>query len=278
MGPPWSKARRIEEENVPSTSVDKDSPSADLRLATDLGAWNKISASSQIRRWGNQASGPAFAAPKPDPFLAASFEEVKRSGSSKKPYESAVSSMTHFGASAHASLAAASFVQSFLDMFPPIEAFWDMDAASYSEWQKALSPRFKSGVLNPLSESVKISAVGFNRSLQEARRLVTDLPSASRLKSSLAEYVPTATHFFGNRSEDFNASLTHSFMMDQLSRPSKSRETSSSTPWGFSKTKNFKAPNGKGKGSFQSSTRGGKSSSSSFRGNASGRSSKAGRK
>ena len=217
-----------------------------MRLETDSGAWNKISASSQIRCWGNQASGPAFASPKPDSFLFASFDEVKRSGSSKKPFESAVSSMTHFGASAHAILPAASFVQSFLDSFPSIKAFWDMDAKSYSEWKKSLSSHFKSGILTPLSEAVKVSAVGFNRSLQESRRLVTDLPLASRLKSSLAEYKPTATHFFGNCCEDFNASLTHSFMMDQLTKP-KSKETSNSTPWGFSKSKNFKNSNSGGK-------------------------------
>ena len=74
----WSTARRLEneEENL-SLPNDVDSPSADLRLATDLGLWNKISASGQIRQWGNQSSGPAFAPPKPDPFLSASFDEVK---------------------------------------------------------------------------------------------------------------------------------------------------------------------------------------------------------
>ena len=129
---------------------------------------------------------------------------------------------------------------------------------------------------NPLSEAVKISAVGFNCSLQESRCLVTDLPSASRLKSSLAEYAPTTTLFFGNHCEDFNASLTHSFMMDQHA---KSRETSYSTPWGFSKNKNFKNSNwaGKSRGGFQHSSRGGKSFSST-RGNVLSRSSKTGRK
>ena len=155
----WFKARGLEEDDLPSTSADTDAPSADLHLTSDVSVWHKISAAGNIRRWGNQVSAPAFAAPKPDPFLTSSFEAAK-TGTSKKPFESTISAMSLCGASGHAALAAAAFIQSFMDNVPPVNFFTNLDAESYVKWKKALLTAFKSGAFKPLGESIKTSAYG----------------------------------------------------------------------------------------------------------------------
>ena len=205
----WLLKRRIKKESSTS-SADNPSPAQEVSFGTELGQWDRLTASRIRSKWANKEGAPFFASPKPDDALTSAFDHVK--AKSKQTWSALDTAMSSAGASAHAVLSAESFLRCFLKDLPREP----QDPEEMKTWREEVKSSFKKKVFTPLSEATSCLAAVVNNSVKEVRRLVVEAPAARNLKSTLKDVKPSSTSFFGNPTEKINSAISNSFMLNSM--------------------------------------------------------------
>ena len=182
----------------------------EVSFGTEVGQWDRLTASRMRSKWANKEGAPYFAAPKPDEALTSAFDHVK--AKSKQSWNALDVAMSSAGASAHAILSAESYLRCFLKSLPKEP----QDKDDYKAWRGEVKEAFKKNVFTPIAEATSCLAAVVNNSVKEVRRLVVEAPAAKHLKSTLKDVPPSATSFFGNPTERINSAISNSFMLNSM--------------------------------------------------------------
>ena len=175
-----------------------------------------------LKKWGARNEAPDFTLPRPDQCLLAQFEKAKRVN--KAQFEIADYAMSYAGASAHASLSAASSIK----QLPADLGLLGFDESVIAYIEEEVAPK----LIKTLEESAKASAAMSSYAFKKIRTAVLD-NSVPAVKAVVKSTIPTAGNFFGNPAEGLHAAMSLAFLSGasaSSAKPARRAFTASSRP------------------------------------------------